>query len=150
MKLRTTRFGTLDIPDESLITLPHGMVGFPKDTVYAWIPHRNSEDIAWLQSAQNPSVAFPLLNATRVGDGYPELPVSAIAEQAGISFDSIEALALMVVMSVPPHDPPTVNLMAPVVINSLTRLGAQVVLTGSRFQTARLERKIEVTKAEAP
>lgn len=141
MKIATTRFGQLEVPDESLITLNAGMVGFPRDTVYAWIPHRDSADIAWLQSVQNPGVAFPLLNAARIGADYPDVNLEAIAEQAGLSYESISDLALMVVLSAAAGEAPTVNLMAPVVINASTRMGAQVVLVGSRFQTARLERK---------
>ncbi|OQX69220.1 MAG: hypothetical protein B6A08_05905 [Sorangiineae bacterium NIC37A_2] len=141
MKFATTRFGELEIQDDTLITLSAGMVGFPKDTLYAFIPHRDSADVAWLQSVQNPSVAFPLLNATRVGPDYPDVPLETIAEQAGIAFENVADLALLVVLSASAGDAPTVNLMAPVVINVATRVGAQVVLVGSRFQTARLGRK---------
>src|SRR5690606_31692746 len=101
----------------------------------------DSADVAWLQSVQNPSVAFPLLNATRVGPDYPDVPLETIAEQAGIAFENVADLALLVVLSASAGDAPTVNLMAPVVINVATRVGAQVVLVGSRFQTARLGRK---------
>lgn len=141
MKISTSRFGQLDVPDESLITLRAGMVGFPRDTVYAWIPHKNSEDIAWIQSVHTPGLAFPLLNAIRVGGNYPDTSVASIAEQAGLTFDDPADLALLVVLSAPPNEPPTVNLMAPVVLNSVTRMGAQVVLQGSRFHVARLERR---------
>lgn len=149
MKILTTRFGQLEVEDASLVTLSAGMVGFPKDTVYAWIPHRDSEDIAWLQSVQNPSVAFPLLNAIRVGADYPDVSLEAMAEQAGLAYADVTDLALMVVLSASPGEAPTVNLMAPVLINVLTRLGAQVVLAGTRFQTARLERKAAQPGAHA-
>lgn len=141
MKFVTTRFGEVEVEDQALITLSAGMVGFPKDTSYAFIPHRDSADVAWLQSVQSPSVAFPLLNATRVGPDYPDVPLEVIAEQAGISFSSVTDLALLVVLSASAGDAPTVNLLAPVIINVATRVGAQVVLVGSRFQTARLARK---------
>jgi flagellar assembly factor FliW len=141
MKISTTRFGQIEVPDTSLVTLRAGMVGFPKDSVYAWIPHKSSEDIAWIQSVHTPALAFPLLNAIRVGNDYPEVSVAAIAEQAGLSFDDAADLALLVVLSAPPGEPPTVNLMAPVILNSVTRMGAQVVLQGSRFHVARLERR---------
>lgn len=149
MKVLTTRFGQLEIPDASLITLTAGMVGFPRDTVYAWIPHRDSSDIAWIQSVQNPSVAFPLLNATRVGADYPDVSLEAIAEQAGLSYEEVSDLALLVVLSATAGEAPTVNLMAPVLINAVSRMGAQVVLAGTRFQTARLERKAAEPGAHA-
>jgi flagellar assembly factor FliW len=141
MKINTTRFGQIEVVEDSLITLKAGMIGFPRDTIYAWIPHRNSPDIAWIQSVQTPGVAFPLLNAIRVGNNYPEAPASSVADQAGLEYAVESDLALLVVLSAPAGETPTLNLMAPVVINTLTRAGAQVVLQGSRFHIARLERK---------
>jgi flagellar assembly factor FliW len=142
MKINTTRFGQIEVPESTLITLEAGMIGFPRDTVYAWIPHRSSLDIAWLQSVQTPGVAFPLLNAVRVGNDYPEMPVSGIADQGGVVYADETDLGLLVVLSAPPGEAPTLNLIAPVVINSVTRMGAQVVLQGSRFHVARVERKV--------
>lgn len=136
MKIQTTRFGELDVADETLIELASGMVGFPDDTQFAWIAHRNSTDVAWIQSVTSATLAFPLINAVSIAAGYPDVPVEQIAEQAGLEFSSAAALALMVVIAAAPGGPPTVNLMAPVVINSETRKGAQVVLTNSRFTTA--------------
>lgn len=136
MKIQTTRFGELEVDDDTLITLKSGMVGFPQDTKFAWIAHRNSEDIAWLQSATTENLAFPLINAANIAAGYPDIPVEKIAEQAGLTCDDMNLLALMVVLSAGPGGSPTVNLIAPVVIHSETREGAQVVLTNSRFTTA--------------
>jgi len=136
MKIESTRFGELDVPDETLIELSSGMVGFPNDNQFAWIAHRNSNEIAWLQSTKTPNIAFPLMNAANIASGYPDVPIEKMAEQAGLSFDDPNLLALMVVLSAAPNSPPTVNLMAPVVINSTSRQGAQVVLTNSRFTTA--------------
>jgi flagellar assembly factor FliW len=136
MKIQTTRFGELDVADETLIELSSGMVGFPSDTKFAWIAHRNSRDVAWIQSVTTANLAFPLINAANIAAGYPDIPVNQIADQAGLEFESDSALALMVVIAAAPGGPPTVNLIAPVVINSETRKGAQVVLTNSRFTTA--------------
>ena len=136
MKIQTTRFGELDVADETLIELASGMVGFPDDTKFAWIAHRNSTDVAWIQSVSSERLAFPLINAANIAAGYPDIPVDKIAEQAGLEYEKVDSLALMVVIAAAPGGSPTVNLIAPVVINSETRKGAQVVLTNSRFTTA--------------
>ncbi len=136
MKVKTTRFGLLEVEEDTLIELASGMVGFPKLTEFAWIGHRNSPNIAWIQSTKDADVAFPLMNAANIAEGYPDVPVNKIADQAGLSFEDENALALMVVLSASAQGGTTVNLMAPVVINSRTRKGAQVVLTNSRFTSA--------------
>ncbi len=42
---------------------------------------------------------------------------------------------MLVVLCAPIGQPATVNLLAPIVINSETRTGGQVILDGSRFST---------------
>ena len=45
---------------------------------------------------------------------------------------------MLAVLSAPRGMPATVNLLAPVLINSVNRMGAQVFLEGSRFTTREL------------
>lgn len=139
MIVDTSRFGKLEISQEALIQIPGGLVGFSGQQLFAWVPHKNSQQLAWLQSATNPAIAFPILNAARfVEEGYPDVPIQQIAELGGVSYSTGEELALMVVLSASELAPPTVNLMAPIVINIETRMGAQVVLVNTRFTTALL------------
>lgn len=151
MKFQSSRFGEMEVDETTLIQLPSGMVGFPDDTRFVWIAHRNSSDIVWLQSTQTKELAFPLINAANIAAGYPDVPVEKMAEQVGLEFEDPAVLALMVVLSASAQGGPMVNLMAPVVINSKTRLGAQIVLTNSRFTTAQLpppERKTSTHSRE--
>jgi len=60
-----------------------------------------------------------------------------VAEKAGIVGEEQE-FAVLAVLSAPRGQPATVNLLAPLVINSVTRAGAQVFLEGSRFTTREL------------
>lgn len=138
MKIQTSRFGELEVDEAKLIELDAGMVGFPESRQFAWIAHRSSQQIAWLQSTGNKDLAFPLVNAANICAGYPDVPVERMAEQVGLEFENHETLALMVVLSAGPKTRPVVNLMAPVVINAETRKGAQVVLTNTRFTMAEL------------
>ncbi len=138
MKVESSRFGELEVDEETLIIIPSGMVGFPDDTRFVWIAHKNSADIVWFQSAKTKELAFPMINAANIAAGYPDVPVEKMAEQVGIDFEDPTVLALMVVLSASAQGGPTVNLMAPVVINSQSRRGAQIVLTNSRFTTAQL------------
>ncbi len=142
MIIETSRFGSLDVEEGGLIHMVGGLVGFADLDAFAWVPHKNSQQLAWLQSATHPSVAFPILNAARfLEDGYPDVPVEQIAELGGVPFENANDLALMVVLSASEMAPPTVNLMAPIVINIETRKGAQVVLVNTRFSTVLLAPK---------
>src|SRR3954467_8077502 len=54
MDIATTRFGSVEVPDENLIHFKSGIIGFPRETRFALIPHGQSTLIAWLQSVQTP------------------------------------------------------------------------------------------------
>lgn len=156
MIIETSRFGTLDVSEDALIHMVGGLVGFSELDSFAWVPHKNSQHLAWLQSATHPNVAFPILNAARfLEDGYPDVPLEQIAELGGVRFDDVHHLALMVVLSATELAPPTVNLMAPIVINIESRQGAQVVLVNTRFSTVLLapkatSRPVAAANVEAP
>jgi flagellar assembly factor FliW len=137
MQIQTTRFGVVEVPEADLIHFRGGIIGFPRETKFALIPHGQSSLIAWLQSAVTPGLAFPVVSAHGLIVDYPDVPIDGPAEKAGLSGD-IEDFAVLAVLCAPRMQPATVNLLAPVLINSVSRQGAQVFLEGSRFTTREL------------
>lgn len=137
MQIETTRFGTVEVPDEALIHLESGIIGFPRESTFALIPHGDSKWIAWLQSAASPTLAFPVVSAHGLVADYPDVSLATVAEKAGLS-GLEDDFAVLAVLSAPRGLPATVNLLAPLIINSVTRQGAQVFLEGSRFTTREL------------
>ncbi len=134
MNIESQRFGTLDINEDELLTFPAGVIGFPTEQRFALVPHHGSGYIAWLQSVSTPGLAFPVVSAHAFGDRYPDVPVESAAREAGVEGDE-ETLAVMVVLCALANQPATVNLLAPIVVNAATRLGAQVILEGTRYST---------------
>ncbi len=137
MQIQTTRFGVVEVPEADLIHFKSGIIGFPRETKFALIPHGQSTLIAWLQSVTAPGLAFPLVSAHGLVLDYPDVPISGPAEKAGLSGE-IDDFAVLAVLCAPRLQPATVNLLAPLLINSVTRQGAQVFLEGSRFTTREL------------
>lgn len=137
MKIETTRFGTLEVAEDEVIQLAAGLIGFPRERSYVLIPHGTSSMIAWLQSTTTPELAFPVVSAHGLVADYPDVPLLPIAKRSDVA-DDLEELAILVVLSAPRHQPATVNLLAPLIINSRTRAGAQVFLEGSKFSTREL------------
>ncbi len=58
MKANTTRFGVLEVDDSSIIRMPKGPLGFEEQTQYILIQHREDTNFRWLQSLEEPSLAF--------------------------------------------------------------------------------------------
>jgi flagellar assembly factor FliW len=101
------------------------------------IPHATSTAIAWLQSTTTPDLAFPVVSAHAFDSEYPDVALMDLASAAGIG-DKGEELAVLVVLSAVRGQPATVNLLAPLVINSKTRMAGQLFLEGSRYSTREL------------
>ena len=137
MQIETTRFGLVEVPEEALIHFKTGIIGFPRESTFALIPHGDSKLIAWLQSATTPALAFPVVSAHGLVGDYPDVPLVPVAEKAGLSGEQ-DDFAVLAVLSAPRNLPATINLLAPLLINSVTRQGAQVFLEGSRFTTREL------------
>ncbi|MEN9581005.1 MAG: hypothetical protein RJA70_4014 [Pseudomonadota bacterium] len=137
MKIETTRFGSLEVAEDEVIHLASGLIGFPREHSYVLIPHGSSSMIAWLQSTHTAELAFPVVSAHGLVADYPDVPLLPVAKRSDIA-DDLEELAILVVLSAPRHHPATVNLLAPLIINSRTREGAQVFLDGSKFSTREL------------
>jgi flagellar assembly factor FliW len=127
----------VEVPEENLIHFKSGIIGFTKESKFALIPHGQSTLIAWLQSAQTPGLAFPVVSAHGLVLDYPDVPLEPVAEKAGLGGTS-DDFAVLAVLCATQLQPATVNLLAPLLINSVTRQGAQVFLEGSRFTTREL------------
>jgi len=134
MKIQSRRFGTIEIADEDAIRFPQGLIGFPDETEFVLVPHGNSAVVAWLHSVKNPVFALPVVSAHGLTDGYAAVVAAQIAAETGLR-DSSADIAVMAVLSAPSGKPATVNLLAPIVVNATTRMGAQIVLDGTRFTT---------------
>ena len=134
MQINSQRFGLVQIDDEAVLNFPAGIIGFPRENAFALIPHHGSQYLAWLQSVTKPELAFPVVSAHYFLEGYPDIPVTPAANAAGVSGKE-DDFAVLAVLCAPIGQPATVNLLAPVIVNSETRTGAQVILDGSRFGT---------------
>src|SRR3954470_18976427 len=155
MQINSQRFGVVELEDDAVLSFPEGLIGFPREQRFALIPHQGSTYLAWLQSLSKPELAFPVVSAHYFLDSYPDIPVSPAAHAAGVQGNE-DDYAVLVVLCAPIGQPATVNLLAPIVVNSQTRTGAQIILEGSRFSTREIfvaptaTRAAEETSGPAP
>ncbi len=136
MEIATTRFGTIECPAEQTLRFERGLIGFYDEHEFLLINHGQSEVVAWLQSTATPDLAFPVVSA-HAFSGYPDVTVKESAERAGLAC-SAEHYAIMAVLSAPRGQPATVNLLAPLIVDTTSRKGAQVVLENTRFSAREL------------
>lgn len=129
MKCTSTRFGSFEVHSESLITFPSGVLGFPEQHRYVMLDHDAEAPIKWLQSVEEPELAFVILDPiTFHSDYHVEVPADALVE---IKAQVGEELAIAVILTIPSDDPGriTANLRGPLLISHKTKLGKQLVLS---------------------
>ena len=129
IKISTSRFGDLEVDSESVVTVVGGILGFPSETRFVLLEY--NPPFSWLQSIDNPDLAFAVVNAAEFGDEYKiTLPVG----DPDLDMVEEDSVAILNVVTVRP-DPTmtTVNLKAPIVVCLKNMRGKQVILDDERF-----------------
>lgn len=129
MKHLSTRFGSFDIQDESVLTFPSGLLGFPESSRYVILDHDTAAPFKWLQSLDEPALAFVIIDPDLLLADYRiEVPGEAMMEVQGSEADE---LSTAVILTIPSDDPGciTANLRGPLLMNRRTRLCKQLVLS---------------------
>ncbi len=135
MKLQTTRFGSLEISPEKVLPFKSGLPGFEHLKKFVLIPQGNSGVYFWLQSVDDPDIAFLVTDPFMFFSDYDfELPEPDVLE---LGLENPEQALILSIITVPSDaiEKTTVNLVAPVVINTLAKKGKQVVLEGTKYGT---------------
>lgn len=136
MEIKTTRFGIIDCPPEQLLHFSAGLIGFYDEHDFVLVHHARSEVIGWLQSVKTPHLAFPVVSV-HAFSGYPDAPIKENAARTGLA-ERLDNYAVMAVLSAQVGQPATVNLLAPLVVDTDSRRGAQVILENTRFSAREL------------
>ena len=59
MQIDSTRFGTLEVRDDTVLTFPDGLIGLPGQR-YALVAQSERTPFYWLHSVDHPDVAVPV------------------------------------------------------------------------------------------
>ncbi|MGN0350657.1 MAG: flagellar assembly protein FliW [Roseburia sp.] len=130
MKANTRLFGEIDIEEEKIITLESGMIGFPDMQKFALIfDDEKGEEakVMWLQSMDDPQVAFPVMRPEIVMPEYNPTVNDEVLEPLG-KMDEENLFVVVTVTAVSDVKKNSVNLKAPIIINTETKKGCQIIV----------------------
>ena len=121
----TLMVGTMfDIP---VIDLVHPMPGFPGHRQFALVQLDDSGVLCQLRSLDDPDLRFLVVPPHAFFPDYaPEVPDDVVADLEIRAAD--EAVVLLVLNAGESLASTTANLMAPIVVNTVTRRASQVIL----------------------
>jgi len=132
MDIQTTRFGVITIEEDRVMTFANGLLGFPDHTRFALIQTGTENYFFWLQSVDDPNVAFIVTDPAIFFKDYG-MPLRDEHRQELHLAD--DALAQVFVICNKVGEWLTGNLLGPIVVNAENCLGMQVVLTEKKWTT---------------
>ncbi len=132
MEVRTTRFGTLEIAEDRVIQFPKGLLGFSGCTRFCLLEPGTDAAFFWLQSMDDPSLAFVVTDPALF---VPDYSVPVRPEQmVELKLSKLDDAQVFVIVNKVDQQL-TGNLQGPLVINTLTKEGEQMVLAEKRWTT---------------
>lgn len=132
MNVKTSRFGTVEIDADRIITFKAGLLGFSNQTRFALLQPNPEGVFYWLQSVDAPDLAFVVTDPSLFVSGY-EVPIRD-EQAANLGLKSLEEAQVLVIVN-RYGESLTGNLQGPLVINVEARVGEQLVLADQRWST---------------
>lgn len=133
MEVSTSRFGLINIPEDSIYSFPSGILGFPDQKSFAIISE-NDGPLKWMQSLATPDLAFVVCDPLTFKPDYQvKLQKSELVE---INLSEVSKAVVLVILVV--RDDPqeiTANLLGPLVFNTENQLAKQSILSEEGLST---------------
>lgn len=117
MKITTYQFGEIEYDQDKVIDFPKGIHGFENLKKYLFIKTEN-EIFFWLNSIEDPDIAFPLVGLAMLDMDYP-------------TRENFDAFGVATLDSDPLNI--TVNMKAPIFISTELKSGYQKIIDNDKF-----------------
>jgi flagellar assembly factor FliW len=132
MRIDTVRFGAVDVDEKKLILFENGIPGLEEYRKYALLQFEESYPIIWLQSVDDGAVCLPVLDTFAVLTGYAfDIDDNDVKE---LGLGGPEELHVVSVLVIPDDiQRMTVNLAAPIIINTASGKARQIMLSGGDY-----------------
>ena len=132
MQIDTLRFGMIEVDEEKYIEFDGGIPGLEQHKIYALVQFDESYPLVWLQSIEDMSICLPVIDTFAVLPDYVfDMDDSDVKDLGLSSPDELHVVSVVVI----PEDVQgmTVNLAAPIIINTISGKAKQIVLTGIEY-----------------
>jgi len=132
MKLQTTRFGCLEVPEANIIYFPDGLIGFETYKRYVILSKKENAPLRWLQCVDEPELAFIIISPFLFKADYK--PLVEKVDLSSLKIKDISEAEILSIVVVPDNPRDMVaNLMAPVLINPKICIAKQVITKDNQY-----------------
>jgi len=133
MILNTVKFGQIEVNENKVFEFVLPIIGFNDLSKYVIIEPEKDTLFKWLQSVEEPALAFPIISVATLDYDYSVDLADNVVNDLEIT--NPESLLVMNITSIPQDNPrgTTINLLAPIIFNLDNQKAGQVVLSGSGY-----------------
>ncbi len=133
MKTTNSRFGEIEYDPDSLLYFPAGLIGLPDLRYFIVMPNKKKGPLFWIQSVDDPDIAFVLADPTNFFLEYKVVPEAN--ERKILHLEKEDECFILTVVTVPPDQNITLNLAAPILLSPKTNRAMQVILEDSVYSS---------------
>ena len=136
MIIDNTRFGTIEIKEEKIITMKRGIPGFQGRKRFVILNREESHPFLWYQSIDDPALAFVILNPYLLKQDYTvTVDLAHTIDEMSWKADDEDHLATFVLVNASSGVPEkmTANLMAPLIVNTKRFEAVQIIMQDSGY-----------------
>jgi flagellar assembly factor FliW len=130
--IQSDQLGSVDIDESKVLSFAEGLLGFPDISRFAVVDAGDDGTYFWLQAVDDPQLAFLVAVPWAFFPDYA--PVLSDADQHALALTDADDATLFCLLTIT-DDGVTANLLGPLVVNTATRQGRQVVLGDSDYST---------------
>jgi flagellar assembly factor FliW len=139
MNISTTRFGSLTIREDDVLTFVDGLIGMEDCRRWILLADAQNAALGWLQSLDRAEVALAVVSPRRFVDDYRVRVERRDIQPLGLS-DPASAQVLVIISF--SDGGLALNLKAPLVIHLAERLGRQIVARDDHAVQHRLSKRV--------
>jgi len=133
MKKIVTRFGEVEYDPANLLHFPAGMIGLPTLRDFIVMPNKKSGPLFWIQSVDQPEIAFVLTDPTNFFLTYRV--EAEPSERQMLHVEEEDEIFVLTVVTVPADQKITLNLAAPILFAPKSNRAIQVILEGTEYSS---------------
>lgn len=136
-ELQTAGLGRVVYDAASVLCFPAGLPAFEQEREFLVIERPETAPVLFLQSVNTPGLSFITLPVFYVKPAYRlvlDAEDAALTElDSGVDLGARSDVGCLAIVTIAGAQAPTVNLMAPVVINWTRRLAVQAILSAAGY-----------------
>lgn len=132
MNIVTEHLGNIEYSETDIITFAHGIPGFEDEHKFILIPAEDIEfPFSYLQSIKSNDLAFIVTDPFLFVENYDFELSKVDAESIKITDEEdLGHISVLSIVRIPDDvDQTTINIMAPIVINHVEKVGRQILLS---------------------